>query len=133
MQLKIQTNPKRTIGRGRQNLQHQQSKNLRGNIIMSSNVTLKRYKDAYRDMIKRREKKAFTIHAIPYAIGNSILIAINLAFIPQFLWFIFRLIGWGSGLAIHYYLGIHTAPRHIVKDEIMSENMTREGLSASFA
>jgi hypothetical protein len=100
---------------------------------MSSNVTLERYKDAYRDMIIRREKKAFIIHAIAYAIGNSILIAINLLFVPQFLWFGFPLVGWGSGLAIHYYLGVHTAPRRIVKDEIMAENMAREGLSASLA
>ena len=42
---------------------------------MPSNVTLERYKKAYRDMIIRREKKAFNIHAIAYAIGNSILIA----------------------------------------------------------
>ena len=100
---------------------------------MSSNVTLERYKDTYRDMIIRRERKAFTIHAIAYAIGNSILIAINLLFVPQFLWFVFPLVGWGSGLAIHYYLGIRTAPRHIVKYERMAENMAREGLGASLA
>jgi hypothetical protein len=98
---------------------------------MSSDVTLKRYKHAYRDMIIRREKKAFILHAIVYAIGNSILIAINLLFFPQVLWFVFPLVGWGSGLAIHYYLGVRTAPRRIVKDEMMAENMAREGLGAS--
>lgn len=96
-------------------------------------MTLERYKDAYRDVIIRREKKAFTIHTIGYAIGNSILIAINLLFVPQFLWFVFPLVGWGSGLAIHYYLGVHTAPRRIDKDEMMAENMAREGLGASLA
>jgi hypothetical protein len=100
---------------------------------MSSNVTLERYKDAYRDMIIRRERKAFTIHAIAYAIGNSILIAINLLFVTQFLWFVFPLVGWCSGLAIHYYLGIRTAPRRIVKYGRMAENMAREGLGASLA
>jgi hypothetical protein len=100
---------------------------------MSSNVTLERYKDAYRDTIIRREKKAFTIHTIAYAIGNSILIAINLLFVPQFLWFVFPLVGWGSGLAIHYYVGVHTAPRRIDKDEMMVENMAREDLGASLA
>jgi hypothetical protein len=100
---------------------------------MSSNVTLERYKDAYRDMIIRRERKAFTIHAIAYAIGNSILIAINLLFVTQFSWFVFPLVGWGSGLAIHYYLGISTAPRRIAKYERMAENMAREGLGASLA
>jgi hypothetical protein len=100
---------------------------------MSSSVTLERYKHAYRDMIIRREKKAFTIHAIAYAIGNSILIATNLLFVSQVLWLVFTLVGWGSGLAIHYYLGVHTAPRRIKKDEIMAENTAREGLGASLA
>ena len=100
---------------------------------MSSNVTLEQYKDVYRDMIIRREKKAFTIHAIAYAIGNSVLIAINLLFVPQVLWFVFPLVGWGSGLAIHYYLGVHTAPRRIRRDEMRAENMAREGLGASLA
>ena len=100
---------------------------------MSSNVTLEQYKDVYRDMIIRREKKAFTIHAIAYAIGNSVLIAINLLFVPQVLWFVFPLVGWGSGLVIHYYLGVRTARRRIRKDEMMAENMAREGLGASLA
>jgi hypothetical protein len=100
---------------------------------MSSNVTLEQYKDVYRDMIIRREKKAFTIHAIAYAIGNSVLIAINLLFVPQVLWFVFPLVGWGSGLAIHYYLGVRAARRRIRKDEMMAENIAREGLGASLA
>ncbi len=100
---------------------------------MPSNVTLERYKKAYRDMIIRREKKAFNIHAIAYAIGNSILIAINLLFVPQFLWFMFPLVGWSSGLAIHYYFGVRTAPRRTVKHEMMAEDRAREGLGASLA
>ena len=100
---------------------------------MSSNVTVERYRKAYRDMIIIREKKAFTIHAMAYAIGNSILIAINLLVVPHFLWFVFPLVGWSSGLAIHYYLGVRSAPRRIDKDEMMAENMAREGLGASLA
>ncbi|HEX6282024.1 MAG TPA: 2TM domain-containing protein [Nitrososphaera sp.] len=84
--------------------------------MSSSDLTLERYKEAYRDMIIRRERKAFTIHAIAYAIGNSILIAINLLFIPQFLWFAFPVVGWGAGLTIHYHLGVSTAPRRIGRD-----------------
>ena len=98
---------------------------------MSSNVTLERYKEAYQDIIIRREKKAFTIYTIAYAIGNSILIAINLLFIPQFLWFVFPLVVWGAGLTIHYYLGVHAAPRRIERDESRAENMVREGLGTS--
>jgi hypothetical protein len=101
--------------------------------MLSSNVTLERYKEVYRDMIIRREKKAFTIHAIAYAIGNSALIAINLLFVPQVLWFVFPLVGWSSGLTIHYYIGVHTASRRIEKDEMIAENIAREGLGASLA
>ena len=101
--------------------------------MLQSNVTLERYKEVYRDMMIRRERKAFTIHAISYVIGSSALIAINLLFVPQFLWFVFPLVGWSSGLAIHYYLGVRTARRRIRKDEMMAENMAREGLGASLA
>jgi hypothetical protein len=101
--------------------------------ILSSNVTLERYKEVYRDMMIRRERKAFTVHSIAYAIGSSILVAINLLFVPQVLWFVFPLVGWGSGLAIHYYLGVHTASRRIEKDEMRAENMARESLGASLA
>ena len=101
--------------------------------MLSTNVTLERYKEVYLDMIIRREKKAFTIHSIAYVIGNTLLIAINLLFVPQFLWFVFPLVGWGAGLAIHYYLGVRTAPRRIEKDEMMAENLARERLGASLA
>lgn len=59
--------------------------------------------------------------------------AIPLLFVPQVLWFVFPLVGWGSGLAIHYYLGVHTAPRRIEKDGMMAENMARGGLATSLA
>ena len=109
------------------------SQELTNTRILPSNVTLERYKEVYRDMMIRRERKAFTIHAIAYAIGNSALIAINLLFVPQFLWFVFPLVGWGSGLAIHYYLGVHTAPRRIEKDVMRAENLARESLGAFLA
>jgi hypothetical protein len=105
--------------------------NLVSRKMMSSNVTLERYKEAYRDIIIRRERKAFTIHTTAYAIGNSILIAINLLLVPQFLWFMFPLVGWGAGLAIHFYLGVHMTPRRIERDESKAENMVREGLGTS--
>jgi len=36
-------------------------------------------------------------------------------------------------VTIHYYLGVRTARRRIRKDEMMAENMAREGLGASLA
>ncbi len=98
---------------------------------MSSNMTLGLYQSAYRSMIIGRERKAFALHAIAYAISNSVLIAFNLLFFPQFLWFVFPLVGWGAGLAIHYYLGISTAPRRIRRDEVRAEDKARRSLGTS--
>ena len=81
-------------------------------------------------MIIRKKIKAFTIHTIAYTIRNSILIAINLIFVPQFLWFVFPLVGGSTGLMIHYYLGVKTAARHIIRDEMRAENIVRDGLVA---
>jgi hypothetical protein len=106
---------------------------LTGTRIQSSNVTLERYKEVYRDMMIRREKKAFIIHALAYVIGSSVLTAINLVFVPQVLWFIFPLVGWGSGLAVHYYLGVRTALRRIQRDELMAENIASEAPRPSLA
>jgi hypothetical protein len=106
---------------------------LTGTKIQSSNVTLERYKEVYRDMMIRREKKAFIIHALAYVIGSSVLTVINLVFVPQVLWFIFPLVGWGSGLAVHYYLGVRTALRRIQRDELMAENIAGEAPRPSLA
>jgi hypothetical protein len=100
---------------------------------MSSNITLDRYQSAYRSMIIGTERKAFALHAIAYAISNSVLIAFNLLFFPQFIWFLFPLVGWGAGLMIHFYLGISTAPRRIRRDEVRAENRARRGLGTSLA
>lgn len=101
-------------------------KNMVSKMTVSENIALERYKETYRDVIIRRERKAFAIHAMGYAIGNSILIAINLLFAPQFLWIVFPLIGWSIGLTVHYYLGVHTAPQRITRDELWAENMAGE-------
>jgi hypothetical protein len=101
-------------------------KNMVSKMTISENIALERYKETYRDMIIRRERKALDIHAMGYAIGNSILIAINLLFVPQFLWIVFPLMGWSTGLTVHYYLGVHTAPQRITRDELWAENMAGE-------
>ena len=49
-----------------------------------------------------KEKKGFRIHRLVFACVIPLLALINLTFSPEFIWFIFPLIGWGMGLAIHY-------------------------------
>ena len=68
----------------------------------SKKISLENYKKAYREIIKEDKKKGFIIHFIVYIIVNSMLIINNLIFSPQKIWFIYPLLGWGIGIAIHY-------------------------------
>jgi hypothetical protein len=36
-------------------------------------------------------------------------------------WFIFPLVGWGVGLASHYYFEVHRAPQNLEEDELKAE------------
>jgi 2TM domain len=86
-------------------------------------LTLEAYKRAYRTLTIEREKKGFIVHLIAYVGVNSILIALNLLFDPEFTWFVFPLVGWGAGLASHYIFGVHLAPKYLEKDEISAERL----------
>ncbi|WP_366924573.1 2TM domain-containing protein [Metallumcola ferriviriculae] len=48
------------------------------------------------------EKRGFVIHRMVYFCVITLLAFINLTFSPEFIWFVFPLIGWGLGLTIHY-------------------------------
>lgn len=48
-----------------------------------------------------RREKEFYRHLGTYTIVNSLLISLNLFTSPGYLWFVFPLAGWGTGLAIH--------------------------------
>ena len=45
--------------------------------------------------------KGFYIHLIVYVVVNLILFSINMIVSPDDLWFLWPLMGWGVGLAIH--------------------------------
>ena len=54
--------------------------------------------------IARRRSDAkgdFFAHLAIFVLVNSLLVAINLTNSPSILWFLFPLVGWGSGLLIH--------------------------------
>ncbi|HEX6281144.1 MAG TPA: hypothetical protein VFZ67_02845 [Nitrososphaera sp.] len=38
----------------------------------------------------------------------------------------FPLVGWGVGLASHYYFGVHTAPQNLEEDGLKAEWMAEE-------
>ena len=54
---------------------------------------------------KRRveEMKGFYWHLVTYLLVNTVLVVINLLTSPEYLWFIWPLIGWGVGLIIHAF------------------------------
>ena len=58
--------------------------------------------EAYKEAKKRVEAKmGFYIHLAVYVGVNVLLIVVNLATSPQYLWFKWPLLGWGIGLFFH--------------------------------
>jgi len=71
--------------------------------------------------VRRAEMKlGFRSHVFAYAIVNAGLAAINLVTSPNYLWFVWPLIGWGIGLAAHaaavYLDGEHIRDRMIEEE-----------------
>ena len=56
-------------------------------------------------------KKEFRTHRTVYMCVIPLLAVINLIAVPEFLWFLFPLFGWGIGLTLHYVFGV----RRLVK------------------
>lgn len=48
-----------------------------------------------------RALRSFYHHALIYLVVNSLLAAVNLLTDPGRIWFVYPLLGWGIGLAIH--------------------------------
>ena len=59
-----------------------------------------RYQEA-KDRVE--EIKGFYFHLITYIVINAVLVVINLLTSPEYLWFIWPIIGWGVGLVIHAF------------------------------
>ena len=58
----------------------------------------------YHEAKKRVEEiKGFYFHLVAYILVNAVLIVINLLTSPEYLWFIWPIIGWGIGLVIHAF------------------------------
>jgi len=58
-------------------------------------------------------KIGFYIHLVVYVVVNSFLVAVNLIYSPQRLWFFWPLLGWGIGIIFHaiFVLGPGSAVR----------------------
>ncbi len=90
-------------------------------------ITLEDYKKAYRKMSAREGKIGFYANLAAYVVVNSLLAMINLLFVPQFTWFIFPLIGWGFGVAMHYTFAVRLFDRLMVAEEAKVERLAKPG------
>jgi hypothetical protein len=91
-------------------------------------ITVNAYKKAYEEIVVQEEKKGFRIHSIVYMCVNVLLIVINLIFVREFIWFIFPLVGWGIGLAMHYLFGIRKLNERLKEKEAEAEAKAIENL-----
>lgn len=57
-----------------------------------------RYQEAKRHV---KQIRGFYFHLVSYFLVNAVLVVINLITSPEYLWFIWPLIGWGIGLIMH--------------------------------
>jgi hypothetical protein len=66
--------------------------------------------DVYKTARRRVEAKlGFYIHVAIYVIVNALLVFLNLTYTPQYLWFLWPVLGWGIGIFFHA-LGVFIFP-----------------------
>jgi len=94
---------------------------------MSEEVSLEEYKEAWREMRVREERRHFMGHLAAYLIINAFLVFINLWTTPEEIWFVWPLAGWGIGIAFH---GVFSRPSFVIselmKKEALAELIARE-------
>lgn len=67
----------------------------------TSDAERKRHRRYLAARRRAHELRSFYQHALIYLVVNALLAGLNLWTDPDELWFIFPLLGWGVGLAIH--------------------------------
>ena len=67
-------------------------------IIMETTNEFERYQKAKKQV---EEIKGFYGHLASYILVMGLLIFINLLYTPQYLWFVWSMLGWGIGLFFH--------------------------------
>jgi hypothetical protein len=67
-------------------------------------------------------KVEFRIHLFSYIAVNLILAVINLLLSPETIWFIWPVLGWGIGLAVHA-INVHFATNTSVKERMIEKEM----------
>lgn len=78
-----------------------------------SPITVQEYQAADRAVAIQESRRGFTAHATIYLVANALMIASNLIFASDYLWFPFPLLFWGFGLGMHYLFGVRLINREI--------------------
>ena len=74
---------------------------------MEKNTDYERYQKAKKRV---QEIKGFYSHLASYILVMIVLIFINLRYSPQYLWFVWTLLGWGIGVFIHAVMVFNIFP-----------------------
>lgn len=73
-----------------------------------------------------KAKVEFRIHLINYFVINTILAVINLTVTPEYMWFVWPLLGWGIGIIFHalkvFYLGNTSIKERMIEKEMKRLN-----------
>jgi len=91
-------------------------------------IRLEDYKRVYRWIVRREERRGFLLHVLAYLVGNGILIAVNLSYAPQVLWFLYPLLGWGILLALHHQVAVRWLDYTLDRREALAEELLRRGV-----
>ena len=92
---------------------------------MAKEITLEDYKRAYREVETEEARRGFIAHLIVYILVNVMLIVINLIYVPKVIWFFYPLIGWGIGVAMHYFFGVRWLEKALIEEEAKAEYRAR--------
>ena len=77
---------------------------------------------------KRNQAKAkveFRIHLVTYIAVNGLLVLIDLLSSPGHLWFMWPLLGWGIGLAVHAFTVYFSSGEPSLKERMIEKEMMK--------
>ena len=94
-------------------------------VYILKSLTLKRYKEAYREITRQEERSGFMVHLIVYILVNTMLVILNFVYVPTEIWFFWPLLGWGIGLVLHYIFAIKQIDAELEEKEAKAEYYAR--------
>lgn len=73
---------------------------------MAEEIPIEEYKKAYREIVVDEEKRGFLAHLTVYVLVNAMFVAINFIYSSRLNWSLYPLLGWGSGVSMHYLYSV---------------------------